>query len=104
MMPRPTIPTLPFAIASLPTHFVRSFPRKRESRIACSEFAVWVPAFAGTNGCSCPWTTLHGGCRRVQAQCGGVVQREGCLSRARVIPYGRRPLPQRCGGAGGNPQ
>src|SRR5215469_11454169 len=27
-----------------------------------------------------------------------------CLSRARVIPYGRRPLPQRCGGAGENPQ
>src|SRR5205823_7673608 len=28
----------------------RSFPRKRESRIVCSEFAIWIPAFAGTSG------------------------------------------------------
>src|SRR6516165_2827283 len=95
MMPRPTIPTLPFAIASLPTHFVRSFPRKRESRIACSEFVIWVPAtgsprrerrgvpLAGTNGCNCPWTTLHGRCRRVQAQCGRAAQR-GRLSFSRA--------------------
>src|SRR6266436_6236601 len=72
MMPRPTIPTLPFAIASLRC---RSMRRR----------------------------TLHGGRRRVQAQCGRAVRREGCLFRARIIPYGRRPLPQRCGSAGGKP-
>src|SRR5262245_34546153 len=27
-----------------------------------------------------------------------------CLSRARIIPYGRRPLPERCGGVGESPQ
>src|SRR5262249_18199564 len=30
----------------------RSFPRKRESRAARARLAIWVPAFAGTNGCS----------------------------------------------------
>jgi hypothetical protein len=33
------------------THLFRSFPRKQESRAACSRFLIWVPAFAGTNGC-----------------------------------------------------
>jgi hypothetical protein len=32
-----------------PTHFLRSFPRKRESRAVKTE-KNWVPAFAGTNG------------------------------------------------------
>src|SRR5262249_30558855 len=31
----------------------RSFPRKRETRAARALSAIWVPAFAGTNGC---WT------------------------------------------------
>src|SRR5262249_17573127 len=32
-------------------HLLRSFPRKRESRATCSRLVIWVPAFAGTNGC-----------------------------------------------------
>ena len=28
----------------------RSFPRKRDSRNACSGFVIWVPAFAATSG------------------------------------------------------
>src|SRR5262249_6706833 len=35
-----------------PSHrLLRSFPRKRESRATCSRLVIWVPAFAGTNGC-----------------------------------------------------
>jgi hypothetical protein len=41
--------------SSLPA-LLRSFPRKRESRVACSRFVIWVPAFAGTNG----WYTQPG--------------------------------------------
>src|SRR6516164_6659106 len=52
MMPRPTMPTLPFAIASL---HCRSIGRR----------------------------TLHGGCGRVQAQCGRAAEPGLSFSRAR---------------------
>src|SRR5262249_41627538 len=38
------------SLGSQSTHLFRSFPRKRESRTTCSRLAIWVPAFAGTNG------------------------------------------------------